>query len=169
MNSGGGRLIATTTSRREETMTEPTLRAACAGALLLGALLVPALPAAAQNPPSSPRAEQPSAASPMEPRIRQLHQVLHITPAQEADFNAFAEAMRANEETMRSLVQQRPPSANTNAVANLRFSQRLAAAQAEGLRRLIEPFARLYASFSPSQKQLANRIFVPRTAAPGRG
>jgi protein CpxP len=151
-------------------MTELTLRAARAGALLLGALLVPALPAAAQNPPSSPRAEQPSAASPtMEPRLRQLHQILRITPAQEADFNAFAEAMRANEATMRSLVQQRPPSANTNAVANLRFSQRLAAAQAEGLRRLLEPFARLYASFSPSQKQLANRIFVPRTAAPGRG
>jgi protein CpxP len=145
-------------------MTDPILRASRAGLLLLGALLVPAavpLPAAAQNPPS--------AASPMEPRIRQLHQMLHITPAQEAAFDAFADVMRSNEATIRSLVQRRPASAGTNALDNLRFSQQLAAAQAEGLRKLIGPFARLYASFSPAQKRLANRIFIPQPAPSGHG
>jgi len=34
---------------------------------------------------------------------------------------------------------------------------------------MIGPFARLYATFSPAQKQLANRIFIPQRAAPGRG
>jgi protein CpxP len=151
-------------------MTEPPLRASRAAALLFGPLFVltaAAVPAAAQNPPATAQTA-PSAASPMEPRIRQLHQMLRITPAQEGDFDAFAAAMRDNEATIRSLVAQRPADANTNAVDNLRFSQKLAAAQAEGLRRLIAPFARLYASFSPAQKQLANRIFIARPAAPGR-
>ena len=147
---------------------EPTLRAGRAAALLLGALLVPVAPAAAQNPPAAPQAGQPSASGAMEPRIQQLHQMLHIVPSQEADFDAFANAMRSNEATMISLVRQRPASANTNAVDNLRFEQRFLAAQAEGLRRLLGPFARLYAVLSPAQKQLANRIFIPRPE-PGHG
>jgi periplasmic protein CpxP/Spy len=151
-------------------MTDPIFRTGRAAALLLGALLalpVVLSPAAAQTPPP-PQAGQPPGSA-MEPRIQQLRQMLHITAAQEADFDAFANVMRSNEVTMRSLVQQRPPGVNTSAVESLRFEQRFAAAQAEGLRRLIGPFVRLYASLSPAQKQLANQIFVLRPAPPGRG
>ncbi|HJU17493.1 MAG TPA: Spy/CpxP family protein refolding chaperone [Stellaceae bacterium] len=151
-------------------MTEPTLRAGRAAAFLFGALLVLPVaiaPAAAQQPAApSPQAGAPPAGSPMEPRIQQLHQMLHITPAQQADFNAFAAAMRHNEATLRSLIEQRPPAANTNAVESLRFEQKLASAQAEGLERLIDPFARLYAALSPAQKNTANQIFTAAPATP---
>jgi hypothetical protein len=132
-------------------------------------LILPAAtaPAAAQAPaaPPPPQAGPPPAGSVMEPRLRQIHQMLHITPAQEADFNAFANALRGNEATMRALFAQRPPGVGTNAVESLRFEQRLLAAQAEGLRRLIEPFSRLYAALSPTQKNIANRIFTRPAAA----
>ena len=151
-------------------MTVPTSRAGRAAALAFGALFVLPLamsPAAAQSPPAA-RAGQPPAGAPMEPRIRQLHQLLHITPAQEPDFRAFVSAMQANEATMHTVIQQRPASANTNAVESLRFEQRFFSAQAEGLQRLIGPFARLYAAMSPAQKQTANRIFLAHPKAPGK-
>lgn len=146
-------------------MTEPTPRAGRAAALAFGALFVLPLamsPAAAQNPPA------PQAGAPVEPRIRQLHQLLHITPAQEPDFRAFVSAMQGNEATMRTVIQQRPASANTNAVESLRFEQRFFSAQAEGLQRLIGPFARLYAAMSPAQKQTANRLFLAHPKPPGK-
>ncbi len=155
-------------------MTEPPLRASRAAAFVFGTLLilpVATAPAAAQAPaaPPTPHAGPPSAASPMEPRLRQIHQILHITPAQEAEFNAFANVLRSNEATMRALFERRPPGVGTNAVESLRFEQKLLAAQAEGLRRLIEPFARLYAALSPAQKNTANRIFMKPAPQPGHG
>jgi protein CpxP len=165
MKGGDGRLtVKTTLKARSDSMTEPTLRAGRAAALAFGALLILPLapaPAAAQNPPA------PQAGAPMAPRIRQLHQALHITPAQEPDFRAFVDAMRSNEATMRAVIQQRPASANTNAVESLRFEQRFFSAQAAGLQRLIGPFARLYAALSPAQKATANRIFLARPKPPG--
>jgi protein CpxP len=145
-------------------MTERPHRTSRAAALLFGTLLVLAVtnfPAAAQNPPP--------AGNPIEAQIQQLRQLLHITPAQENNFDAFAAAWRGNATTMRALFQQRPAGVNMSAVESLRFEQKLAAANAAGLQRLIGPFTRLYASFSPAQKQVANRIFSPRPATPGRG
>lgn len=151
-------------------MTEPTLRAGRAAALLFTALL--ALPAAlspvlAQTSPAAPPAGSPAMTAPGGSPVQRLHQALHITPAQEADFNAFVNAMGRQHETMLSLIRQRPASANTNALENLRFQERLAAAQAEGLRRLTGAFAKLYAALSPAQKQAANRLLLrPATGAP---
>lgn len=148
-------------------MTLPTPRAGRAAALLFGALLIaPAaiLPAAAQNPPPAAQAGNPADA-----RTQKLHQLLHITPAQEAEFGAFITALQSYETTMRAVVQERPASANTNAVESMRFGQKLATAQAEGLRRLIGPFARLYAALSPAQKRTANGIFLAHSRQPGRG
>lgn len=144
-------------------MTEPTPRAGRAAALAFSAFFVlpfAILPAAAQTAPPT---GGPAA------RIQQIHQMLHITPAQEADFNALVAAMRSNAASMRTVIQERPANAGTNALESLRFEQKLAAAQAEGLRRLIAPFARLYAALSPSQKQAADRIFVPRQRPPAHG
>lgn len=145
-------------------MTVPTPRAGRAAVLAFSALLVlPVMtaPAAAQTPQAAPQA-----GAPMEPRIRQIHQLLHITPAQEPDFRAFVAAMQANEAAIRAVIQQRPASANTNAVESLRFEQRFFATQAEGLQRLLVPFASLYAALSPAQKATANRIFLPHPKAP---
>lgn len=156
-------------------MAEPLLRTGRAAALLFTGLLVlpvTAAPAAAQNPSAAPPSRQPGqppGGSPIDVQIRQLHQLLRITPAQEPDFRAFAEAWRSRQETISALFQRRPPDVNTNALESLRFSQRLAAANATTLQRMIGPFARLYASFSPTQRQTANRLFLRQAPAPGRG
>jgi hypothetical protein len=145
-------------------MIQPSGRTPRAAALLFGALLVLAatnFPAAAQTPPA--------AGNPLDMQIRQLHQRLHITSAQEPEFKRFTDALRSNEETMRSLIQQRPAAIAANPVERLRFQQKLVAANAAGLQRLIGPFARLYDSFSPTQKRLANQIFSPRPAVSGPG
>jgi hypothetical protein len=145
-------------------MTEPPHRTSRPAALLFGVLLalsVANFPAAAQNPPP--------AGNPVDRQLQMIHQRLHITPAQEPDFNAFADAWRSNAEKMRSLIQQRPTGANVDVVERLRFQQKLVAANAESLQRLIAPLARLYASFSPTQKRLANEMFTPRPAGSGRG
>ncbi|MGH7097377.1 MAG: Spy/CpxP family protein refolding chaperone [Stellaceae bacterium] len=144
-------------------MTEPTPRAGRAAALAFSALLVlplAILPAAAQTAPPAG-----SAAT----RIQQIHQMLHITPAQEAAFNAVVATMRSNAATMRAVIQERPASAGTSALESLRFEQKLSAAQAEGLQRLLAPFARLYAALSPSQKEAADRLFLPHRKPPGHG
>jgi Spy/CpxP family protein refolding chaperone len=146
-------------------MIEPPHRTSRAAALLLGALLVLSVaqfPAAAQSPP-------PAAGNPIDTQIQSIHQRLHITPAQEPAFRAFAYVLRSNEETLRALIERRPMGANANPVERLRFQQKFVAANAAGLQRLIAPFARLYAALSPAQKQLANQIFMARPPAPGHG
>lgn len=135
-------------------------RAAALAFSALVALPLAILPAAAQTAPPAA-----SAAT----RIQQIHQMLHITPAQEADFRAFVDAFQSYEATIRAVVQQRPASTGTNALESMRFGQKFAAAQAEGLQRLIAPFAKLYTALSPSQKEAANRLFVPHRRAPGHG
>lgn len=147
-------------------MTAPPIRSGRAAALLIGALFV--LPAAISSALAQTRPAAPQAAG-APPAIQQIHQQLHITPAQEGDFNAFINAMRTNQETMRAVIQQRPASANTSALESLRFEQRFLAAQAEGLRRLLGPFARLYAALSPAQRKTANRIFLAHPKPPGHG
>jgi len=64
-------------------------------------------------------------------------------------------ARRGHQEMPQSLLPHRPAGVNTNPVESLRFSQRVAAANAAGLQRMIGPFARLYATFSPAQKRSA--------------
>lgn len=135
-------------------------RAAALAFSVLFALPLAILPAAAQTAPPAGGAAT---------RIQQIHQMLHITPAQEADFRAFIDAFQSYEATIRTVIQGRPASASSNAVESMRFGQKFAAAQAEGLQHLIAPFARLYAALSPSQKQAADRLFVPRRRSPAHG
>ena len=145
-------------------MIQPSGRTPRAAALLFRALLVLTVtnfPAAAQTPPT--------AGNPLDMQIQQLHQRLHITSAQEPEFKRFTDVLRSNEEAMRSLIQQRPAAIATNPVERLRFQQKLVAANASDLQRLIGPFSRLYDLFSPAQKRLANQIFSPRPSAPGPG
>lgn len=153
-------------------MTDPIRRAGRAvAAAFLGGLLVTAAgtaPAAAQVHKSAGASKAAAPVNSLDAEIRKLHNMLHITPAQEAEFQAFAKVWRGNQASLISLVRQRPASASTNAVESLRFSQKLAAAQADGLSRLIPAFAKLYAALSPAQKGVANRIFLAPAAPPAR-
>src|ERR1700756_195514 len=56
----------------------------------------------------------------VEDRIAYLHTQLKITPAQESQWNAFADVMRGNGETMGQLFQQRRAAANLSALDDIK-------------------------------------------------
>ena len=95
----------------------------------------------------------------VEARISELHQKLHISPAQESQFNAFADVMRSNAQTMQALFQQRAQSTDMSAVARLRWYAQLTTAHGEAVTKLVPVFEALYQSMSDAQKKDADAVF----------
>jgi hypothetical protein len=146
-------------------------------ALILGASLF-AIPAFAQGTapagtyPSTPTPAAAPAATPakaskahspsdrVEARIKTLHSELKITPAQDAQWNAVAQAMRQDAATMTDLIQQRQANAATmSAVDDLTSYGKITQAHADGVKSIVGPFSTLYASFSDAQKKTADAVF----------
>jgi periplasmic protein CpxP/Spy len=90
-------------------------------------------------------------------QMADLKKQLKITPQQEPQFNAFAEAMRSNDQELDSLARQQG-AATPNAVEGLKRAQQLAEAQASGLKRLVPPMQALYDSLSDPQKKIADQL-----------
>src|SRR5260370_30025520 len=95
----------------------------------------------------------------VEDRIAYLHTQLKITPAQESQWNAFADVMRNNGETMGQLFQQRKANTNLSAIDDMKQYATIAQAHADGMKKLVDAFDPLYSSFSPEQKKLADVTF----------
>ena len=74
-----------------------------------GAFAQTSAPAAAPASATSAPAGKAGHERNVEDRIAYLHAQLKITPAQETQWNAFADVMRNNGETMGQLFQQRTP------------------------------------------------------------
>ena len=117
--------------------------------------------------PSKPpgTASQPVPAAPqqardpqLERRIAELHRRLRITPAQEPQFAAFAEVMRANTQEMAGLLGQEARVPQMNAVESLHFYQQLTETHAGALKRLEGPFLALYSSLADPQKRAADAL-----------
>ena len=96
----------------------------------------------------------------VERQITDLRRRLNITPAQQAQFDALAQAMRQNAEAVSTLAQQEQPSAKPNAVEAVRAAGRFADAEAEGLKRLLPPLQALYENLSDQQKRAADQAFA---------
>jgi hypothetical protein len=103
----------------------------------------------------------------VEDRIAYLHAQLKITPAQETQWNAFADVMRSNGETMGQLFQQRKAATNVTAVDDMKQYATIAQAHADGMKKLVDAFDPLYSSLSPEQKKLADTTFHQPGAADG--
>lgn len=153
-----------------------TAASGAATAIAFAAMLVSqsgCAPVAAQGaPPPAPApapatAAPPAAAAPLperfaddvELRIAMLHRELGIQPAQEALFEAYANAMRGNAQAIHALFLQRVHVTDFSAPARLRWYAQLTAAHAEAVSRLIAPFDALYQSLSAEQKAAADRHF----------
>lgn len=95
----------------------------------------------------------------VEDRIAYLHSQLKITSAQESQWNAFADVMRSNGETMGQLFQQRKAAGNLSAIDDMKQYAAIAQAHADGMKKLVDAFDPLYSSFSPEQKKLADVTF----------
>jgi hypothetical protein len=162
--------------------------------LAVAALLSVPAGALAQSPqsPAPQRATPPpaAAASPMaghpmpgktaqervERRIEELHAQLHITPAEEAQWNAFAQVMRENARDMDEAFMQRAQQfATMNAVQNMQSYERIAEDHAQRIQKLVPAFQALYDAMPDQQKQLTDRVFranaqrrAQRATHPGR-
>jgi hypothetical protein len=149
----------------------PAIRSAAAAAALSTLLL--AAPALAQTTAPSPSDQTTAApaktkvprakrsrADRVEARIKQLHDALHITDAQAAQWNAVAQIMRDNANAMDKLLKDRAATIQTaSAVDDLNSYRTLADAHAEGLHKFVPAFETLYASLSDDQKKAADELF----------
>jgi periplasmic protein CpxP/Spy len=131
-------------------------------------LLAQATPAAPAPAPSAAPAPEPSATPAkkrrtptdrVELRIKELHSELKITPEQEPQFDAVAQAMRDDAKGMEDAIAQRREAKSMTAVDDLKAYQAIADAHSQGLQKLIPAFQALYDTMSPEQKQNADAVF----------
>jgi hypothetical protein len=128
----------------------------------------PGVPGAAPGTARQPSQSRGPAAR-VEVRISDLHKKLHITPAQEPQFNAFADVMRTNAQSMQDLFQQRAQNRDRTATGMLHWYAQLTTAHADALNKLVPVFDTLYQSLSTEQKKAADAAFQPlRQARPPR-
>jgi periplasmic protein CpxP/Spy len=129
----------------------------------------PAAPSA-----SAPAKTRPSPAERVDARIKSLHDRLKITSAQEPQWNAVAQVMRENAQSMDQVIQQRHQTQNMTAVDDLKAYQSIAQAHLQNVQKLIPAFQTLYDTLSPEQKKAADDAFSrarggPRRAAKKQG
>ena len=134
----------------------------CALALTAG---LAGLPAAvwAQSAPA-PAAAAPRDTAGVEARveahIKDLHTKLHITPAEQAQWDQFAQVMRDNARDMNQAAGERAQQLSSmNAVQDMRSYEQLAEAHAQRLQKLTTAFETLYNAMPAEQKQLADQVF----------
>jgi len=122
----------------------------------------PAVSSPAPQTPSRVKAAAPSPRSPAElaeARITSLRTRLHITAAEEPQFTAVADVMRANAQSMEALLGERAKDMDRTAVSALRWYERLTEAHAAALQKFVPAFEALYAALSDSQRKAADAIF----------
>ena len=100
----------------------------------------------------------------IEGRIAFLKAVLKITPAQEAQFERVAEAMRANAKDMAKLHEQFGADRDKpkNAVERLEARVKFGEMHTQHEQRFLAAFKPLYASLSDEQKQTADELLSAR-------
>jgi len=112
------------------------------------------------NQSSAPAQPIGPAAQHVEARIKQLHGQLHITSAQDSQWNQFAQTMRDNARDMDEAAEQRAQQfATMTAVENMQSYEKLAEDHVQHLQKLIPAFQALYDSMSPEQKKTTDQVF----------
>ncbi|HTU56076.1 MAG TPA: Spy/CpxP family protein refolding chaperone [Acetobacteraceae bacterium] len=136
------------------------------------ALIAPlALPASALAQTQAPPTQAPSTSAPAAPgpqngpesvrqHIADLHAMLQVTPAEEPQWNRFAQAMTANADSMHQAFEQRGAQLGTmNAAQDMESYAQLAALHAKNMQTIADAFQALYAVMPPAQQQNADTVF----------
>jgi len=152
---------------------------AVAAATVLGAFiignpsLVKAGPAqAALSPATTESAPETAKPSPVEARIKELHNRLHITAAQQTQWNNLVQVMRDNAKAMMDLQKGRTQDVNSmTAVDAVKSYAAVIEAHEAGMGKFVPAFQALYESMSNTQKKVADSMFRKgvRTAAAKAG
>ena len=119
----------------------------------------PPSPSAAASPRSA-NAVPNSAEQRVDEHIRQLHAQLRITPAEQPQWDRFAEIMRQNARAMdQEFAERRQQFATMNALQNMQSYEKIAEAHAQHLQRLVPAFENLYNAMPEQQKRLTDQVF----------
>lgn len=96
----------------------------------------------------------------VERRITNLHARLHITQAQEPQWQQFAQIMRDNARDMDRTFEQRSKKlASMSAADNMQSYAEISEQHAQDVQKLVPAFQALYNSMSDQQKQTADQLF----------
>lgn len=102
----------------------------------------------------------------VEARIKAMHRRLHITSAQDTQWNAVAEVMRDNAQTLGDLREEgAEQSKSMTAIDQLKSYEAITDAQAAGIHKFIPAFQALYDTMSDTQKKTTDTVFRSRAAA----
>jgi periplasmic protein CpxP/Spy len=123
----------------------------------------PAVPPA-PGASSSPMAAQPAPGKNVEERVEahitQMRTQLRITAAEQAQWDQFAQVMRANARDMDQAFMQRAQQYPTmTAVQNMQSYEQIAEAHAAALQKLVPAFQNLYNAMPEQQKRMTDQVF----------
>jgi protein CpxP len=148
-----------------------TIRAvAVLAAATLPVLSLPAAAFAQANTPAPAPAEAPSTgAAPalpasisakVEEHIKQLHDQLSITPAEQPQWDQYAQVMRENAAQMSEAFTTRASKVGAmNAADNMQSYAQISQVHATNMQKLASAFQSLYNTFPDDQKHLADGVF----------
>ncbi len=129
------------------------------------AIAVPSLAGTPGNPAQSaatmvkPKTEHEGQAA-IERRIKELHAKLHISMAQQPQWEVFAQVMRDNVREMDLTFQQRVQAMpNMKAPENMQSYARVTMNHAQDMQKLVPAFQAVYDVMSDSQKKVADQVF----------
>jgi hypothetical protein len=117
-------------------------------------------PAAAASPLAGHPVPGKNAEERVEGRIKELHAQLRITPAEEPQWNEFAQVMRENARDMdEAFIQRAQQFPTMNAVQNMQSYEQISEQHAQRLQKLVPAFQKLYDAMPDQQKRLADQVF----------
>jgi periplasmic protein CpxP/Spy len=122
-------------------------------------------PAAASSPMTSRPVPGKSMEERVENHIKQLYAQLHITPAEQPQWDQFAQVMRENARDMDQTFMQRAQQYPTmNAMQNMQSYEKMAEAHVQHLQKLVPAFDNLYNAMPEQQKKLTDQVFRANAA-----
>jgi len=138
-------------------MFDRTSKLFAVASLLAAVAAGPALAASDAPPPA--QAER-GGGDPVEARIKELHERLHVTGAQTEQWEAIAAVMRDNAKSIAALVADKRSRENSmTATDDLHAYEEIAAAHAESVKKLANAFDPFYAGMTADQKKVADDVF----------
>ena len=124
-------------------------------------------PTAVRSPPSATGARDLGA---IEKQIDDLRVRLQISPAQQPQWERFAEVMRGNARDMDETFKTRGGAMPAmNAPENLRSYAGISARHAHDMENLVPAFEALYTAMSDGQKRVADQVFRDNAGRSRRG
>jgi hypothetical protein len=128
---------------------------------VLAASLLFGTAALAQTPPvTATGAAAPAKANDrVEQHIKQLHDQLKITAAEEPQWTVVAQTMRDNAMQIDQLITKREQRNTMTALEDLDSYAQISQANSDGVKKLAAVFAPLYNAMSDEQKRNADKVF----------